>query len=474
MTEMLRSEGLKRVRMRLITAVVFVFTLTCSGSFGMEDVISSSGPGLTLLMILFLPLVWSVPMAFVASELGSMVPEAGGLYRWIRRGMGEYWSFQAGWWWTLSLYVDSAVYVALALDYMEAKWGFSGGTRALIGVGIIAVFTFINIRGLDLTGWSLTIIQIGVMVPLVIFTVWGIAVGSGNPFSPILPEGKSFLGSMQLGLAIMMWMYSGWESISTLAGEIENPQKVIPKALMIGTPLVIATYFFSVWAAIRVAGIDGPDNWMNMWTGGGGVDFVEAAQMIGGGVLAYLMLMSAILSNIGLYAGYLATGARPQFQMSRDRLLPKFLGLTHKSWGTPWAAILLMAVVNGVLINFNFSALITIDVFLLMFPYVLIFLTAMILRVREPDAPRSFRVPMPTWLLGVWVAFPIAIAVIALFVNGTDWMIGGLAGVLTGPIAYLVFKNIYKGTTDEALEGSVVTPAGELTEFGVAVEGGGA
>ena len=244
-----------------------------------------------------------------------------------------------------------------------------------------------------------------------------------------------------------------------MAGEIENPQKVIPKALMIGTPLVIATYFFTVWAAIRVARIDGADNWMNMWTGGGGVDFVEAAQIIGGGVLAYLMLMSAILSNIGLYAGYLATGARPQFQMSRDRLLPRFLGLTHRSWGTPWAAILLMAFVNAVLINFNFSALITIDVFLLMFPYVLIFLTAMILRVTEPDAPRSFRVPMPTWLLGVWVAFPIAIAVIALFVNGTDWMIGGLIGVLTGPIAYLVFKNIYKGTTDEALEGSTITPA---------------
>jgi len=243
---------------------------------------------------------------------------------------------------------------------------------------------------------------------------------------------------------------------------------------MIGTPLVIATYFFSVWAAIRVARIDGADNWMNMWTGGGGVDFVEAAQIIGGGVLAYFMLMSAILSNIGLYAGYLATGARPQFQMSRDRLLPKFLGLTHKSWGTPWAAILLMAVVNAALINFNFSALITIDVFLLMFPYVLIFLTAMILRVKEPDAPRGFRVPMPTWLLGAWVAFPIAIAIIALFVNGTDWMIGGLIGILTGPIAYLVFKNIYKGTTDEALEGSTITPTGELTEFGAAVEGAGA
>ena len=463
--------GLKRVKMRLITVLIMIFTLTCSGSFGMEDVVSSSGPGMTLLLIIFLPLVWSVPMAFVASELGSMVPEAGGLYRWIRRALGEYWSFQGGWWWTLSLYVDSAVYIALALDYLEARYGFGGGTRAIIGICLVAIFTFINIRGLELTGWSLTIIQIGVMVPLLIFTVWGIVEGTGNPFSPILPPGESFLTSLNLGLAIMMWMYSGWESLSTLSGEIENPQKVIPKALMIGTPLVIFTYLITVFAAIRVARIGDPNGWMNMWTGGGGIDFVEAGQMIGGGVLAYLMLISAVLSNIGLYAGYLATGARPAFQMSRDRLFPKWYGLTHKSWGTPWTAILVMGVINAVLINFNFDALITIDVFLLMFPYVLIYIAVIVMRVREPEAPRPFRVPLPTWALTTWVAFPVAIAVVALFVNGIDWMIGGLIGILTGPIAYLVFKSIYKGTADEALEGSTLTANGTLTEFGVQVEG---
>lgn len=481
MTEMLRNEGLKRVRMRLIMAVIFVFTLTCSGSFGMEDVVSSSGPGMTLLMIIVLPFVWSVPLAFVSSELGSMIPEAGGLYRWIRRGMGEYWAFQGGWWWTLSLYVDSAVYVAMALDYIGGQYPQMNDTlvkmgaigvdgRMLLGIGLVAVFTFINIRGLELTGWSLTVIQVVVMVPLLVFTVYGIVKGSGNAFSPVIAPGESFLGSLQLGLAIMMWMYSGWESMSTLSGEIENPQKIIPKALMLGTPLVIVTYVITVWAAIRIARIDGVSNWVNMSTDGG-VDFVQAAKIVAGGTFAYVMLISAIFSNLGLYAGYLATGARPGFQMARDRLFPKVYGATHSSWGTPWVAILLMGIVNGILINFNFSALITIDVFLLMFPYVLIYLTVMILRVKEPDTPRSFRVPLPTWALGVWVAFPIAIAVIALFVNGMDWMIGGLAGILTGPIAYIIFKNIYKGTEDDALEGATVTPAGEVTDFGARVEG---
>ena len=269
----------------------------------------------------------------------------------------------------------------------------------------------------------------------------------------------------------MMWMYSGWESMSTLAGEIENPQRVIPRALMIGTPLVIATYFITVLAAIRVADLGGPGNCLNMWTGGGGLDFVQLAKIVGGTVFGYFMLMSAILSNIGLYAGYLATGARPQFQMSRDRLLPRFLGRTHASWGTPWVAILLMGFVNAVLINFNFDALITIDVFLLMFAYVLIYLTVVIMRVQ--GAGHAAVVPRAHAHLGlaVWVAFPIAIAIIALFVNGTDYLIGGLVGVLTGPIAYLIFKNIYKGTTDEALEGSTLTPSGQVTEFDAKVEG---
>jgi len=466
-TDTLNNQGLKRVRMRLLTAVIVVFTLTCSGSFGMEDVISSSGPGFTLLLILVLPFLWSWPMAFVSSELGAAIPEAGGLYRWIRRALGEYWSFQGGWWWTLSLYVDSAVYVALALDYLQNEYDFDGTTRALIGIGIVALFTFINIRGLELTGWSLTLIQIGVMVPFVIFTIVGITKGTGDPVHPFL-SGGSFWTSLNLGLAIMMWMYSGYESMSTLAGEIENPQRVIPRALMIGTPLVIVTYFFTVLAGIMAAG-DG--NWANMWTGGGGVDFVEAARIVSGNTLAYLMLISAILSNVGLYAGYLATGARPAFQMSRDRLFPKFYGKTHKSWGTPWVAILVMGVINAVLINFEFDALITIDVFLLMFAYILIFVAVVVLRRREPDLPRPFKVPLPTWALTLVVAVPSAIAVIALFINGVDWLIGGLVGILTGPVAYLIFKSVYRGTTDEALEGATVTPDGKITDFGAKVEG---
>jgi len=473
MTEMLRNQGLKRVRMRLFTAVIVVFTLTCSGSFGMEDVVSSSGPGLTLLMIVVLPFLWSVPMAFVASELSAMIPEAGGLYRWIRRALGEYWSFQAGWWWTLSLYIDSAVYVALALGYIQSQLSLTSLERWLVGVAIVAIFTFINIRGLEITGWSLTIIQVIVIVPFVLFVILGFMKGTGDPFSPFLPPGQSVTESMNLGLAIMMWMYAGWESLGTLAGEIENPQKVIPKALMIGTPIVIVTYFLTVAALIRAGGAG---SWSSMVSdaSSGGTDFLVAARIVGGAALGWLMFASAVASNVGLYAGYLATGSRPAFQMSRDRLFPRFLGKSSGKWGTPWVAILLMGIVNCVLISREFTALIVMDVFLLMFAYIVIFVSVIVLRVKEPNAVRPFRVPLPTWALTIWVAIPIAIAVFALFTNGDQYLVGGLIGVLSGPIAYLVFKSVYHGTTDEALEGSTITPTGELTAFGAAVEGASA
>jgi len=269
---------------------------------------------------------------------------------------------------------------------------------------------------------------------------------------------------------VMMWMYAGWEAMSTLAGEIENPQKVIPRALLIATPIVILTYFITVAALIRAGGAG---SWADMVSdaSSGGTDYIVAAKIVGGAFLGWLIFASAIASNIGLYAGYLATGARPVFQISRDRLLFRFFGRTSVKYGTPWVAILAYGIVNCALISRDFTTLIVMDVFLLMFAYILVFVAAIVLRIKEPNAPRPFRVPLPTWALTIWVAIPIAIAVFALFTNGSDYLVGGLIGVLSGPIAYLVFKYFYHGTTDAALEGATVTPEGELTQFGAAIEG---
>jgi amino acid transporter len=436
------SVGLKKVKMRLLTAVVLIFTFTCSGSFGMEDVVSSSGPGLTLIMLILMPIFWALPMALVCAELGSTLPEAGGFYRWVRRALGEYWGFQAGWWWQLSLYVDTAVYIALTLDYMAGWFPMPGWLRWVIGAVIIAVFTYINIRGLDVTGWTLTAIQVVVIVPFIGLVVLGFAKAQVNPFSPVIATGESVFGAMGLGLAIMMWMFAGFESLSVLGGEIEEPQKLIPRALAYGMLIEVTFYFLTT-----AAGIAGAGNWSAWSTSGesGAIDFISAGRVVGGSILAGLLVASLLAGNLGLFTGFLASGSRPAYVLSKDKLFFRWFGVEHKKYGTPYRAILVMAVVDSLLVIGSFAFLIVIDVFLLMFSYIMIFISAVVLRKKEPDLVRLYRIPLNTWGMALMVVPPIAIAVLALVTNGWIYFVGGCVAVLSGPLAYLLFKSKYHG-----------------------------
>ena len=150
-----RAGQLRTVNIRLFAVVAMIFIFVSSGAFGIEDMVSSSGPGLTILMLLLLPVFWAMPMALVCSELGSALPEEGGYYAWTRRAMGEFWGFQCGWWsWTCQ-WVDSAVYIALVEGYVATWWPqLSGFELWLIGAGLIALFAYTNIRGLNIIALS--------------------------------------------------------------------------------------------------------------------------------------------------------------------------------------------------------------------------------------------------------------------------------------------------------------------------------
>jgi amino acid transporter len=420
--------------MRLATVVVIIFVFVSSGAFGLEDMVGSGGPGVALLLLLVLPIVWALPMGLVCAELGSAIPEEGGYYVWVKRGLGEYWGFQAGWWSWLTTFVDSAVYIALIMDYLASWLNLSPNMAWLIGVAIIAVFAYLNIRGLNVIAISSIIMTIIILVPFATMTVIGFAKWHGVPWEPFSYPGQGLWTSIGYALAVGMWMYSGYDSMSVLAGEVEEPRRVIPRGLLIAMPLVVVSYFVPTLAALAGVG-----RW-DEWTTEGGISFVEIAQALGGSALGIAMLVAAVVSNLALYQEYLAQGSRPAFVMAEDHLLPHVLTRTHAKYGTPWVSIVFLAAVNAVLVRYGFQTLIVIDVFLMMFYYILIFVAAVVLRRREPGLERPFKVRGNAFVLALICSPAVAIAVIALFTNGSDWLIGGLAGVLTGPIAYLVFK----------------------------------
>jgi amino acid transporter len=416
-----------------------IFCLCAAGAYGIEEMIPEAGPGLTLVMLIVLPFVWSTPMGLVASELGSAIPEEGGFYKWVQRALGEFWGFQAGWWRTLSIYFDNTIYVVLAGSYVGSVVSFSPIEEYIFKASIIIFFTYINIRGIRDVGWVSTIISILVMAAFAMVAAIGFAHWQSNPFEPFIPPDKTTLQSVGAGIAIGIWMYSGYESMSTMAGELKDPQ-IIPKATLITVPLIMAVYILPTMGGLASIG-----SWTE-WSTEGGLSYGDVAATYYPSLgLAFVAV--AILANLSIFNTYIASGSRGFFALADDNLAPKALVKCSKDRGVPYIAVLSLGIFALVACMFPFEVILVVDVILFTSAYVLIFISAIILRIKEPGLKRPFKVPFGIKGFTAMCIPPIVIAFIAMFINGTDYFLGGMLALASGPIAYFLFRRKYGGLT---------------------------
>ena len=446
----------QRARVPLFSAFFMIYIFVSGGSFGIEEMVASSGPGLTLLLLLVLPIIWALPMALIASELGSAIPDSGGFYVWTRRGLGQFWGFQAGWWWSLALLVDTSLYIVLSATYLQNQIGFSDGIYYAICWAVIGVCTVVNVLGIKIVAIGSTLFAILIISPIVVLGVIGLANWQFNPFTPMTPPDTDLLGAdgaLIVGLSIGMWFYSGYESMSTLAGEIEEPQRIIPKALMLALPFVALMYLLPTLGSLAAFGqwelfsVDGTE---------GTLSFVDIGRALGGTALGHALLASVVLGNLALYLDYMASGARPLQKLAADGLLPKHLAVFNEHFGTPVAALLLIAGVNAVLVVGPFQSLVIIDVLLMVASYALIFIAAVRLRAKEPGLVRPFTIPGGTSTLVILIVPPLCLIAFMISITITDqsvvlWGLGrfnllglgigwygiaGLVALLSGPVLY--------------------------------------
>src|SRR6195256_3122513 len=131
----------------LLPFVFVMYAYATGGPFGLEDMVTTSGPGLTLLYHLILPLFWSIPVSLVAAELTTAIPVEGGFYRWVRAGFGNFWGFLAGWWnWSASWLLGGS-YAVLFSDYLGGFFpSLVGWKHYLVSVALIALLAYINVR----------------------------------------------------------------------------------------------------------------------------------------------------------------------------------------------------------------------------------------------------------------------------------------------------------------------------------------
>jgi amino acid transporter len=172
----------------LLYCVFVMFAYTTGGPFGLEEMVTTSGPGMTLLFLLFLPLFWSIPVSLVAAELTTAIPVEGGFYRWVRSGYGDFWGFLAGWWNWNSSWLLSASYAVLFADYLANYFpSLVGWKHYLVSLALIALLAYINVRGIHMVGLVATLLGFSVLLPVAILCVIAAAKWHYNPFHPLLP-----------------------------------------------------------------------------------------------------------------------------------------------------------------------------------------------------------------------------------------------------------------------------------------------
>ena len=187
-----------------------------------------------------------------------------------------------------------------------------------------------------------------------------------------------------VGLAIGLWLYSGYEQCSTVAEEVENPRRTYPIALALVVPMSIAAYFLPTLASLAALG-----NWSDWHTG----YFSTAAQLIGGPWLGAWMTLAAMITQVSLLNGTILASTRMPFAMAEDGYLPHALTGVHRRYGTPWTAIITSAVIYGLLAIHSLLQLITIYNWLRVATTVMTVLAAWQLRRKKPDMPRPFVIP---------------------------------------------------------------------------------
>ncbi len=450
--------GRFRHKLGLLPLVALIYASLSGGPYGLEDMLPTTGPGMTVLLLVLAALLWAVPMILASAEMGSMYPVEGGYYRWTRRALGDLWGFLAGYWVWLSSVIDQAIYPVLMVSFLDRflwpgvrlhvvsvlGWDFPWMSW-LLCMSVIVPCAVVNVRGIKPVGIASIVLDFLILAPYVLFVLLAIPHWRHNPFAPLIPPGESLFGALGYGLLLAMWNYSGYELPSTASEEVENPSVNLPKGLFIALPLVVVGYTLPVVSALAVR-----DDW-SQWSEG---TFVDIARQIGGAfaggshLLAALVTISAVAGTVSLFNGLLVPYTRLQFAMAEDRFLPTALARLHPRSSTPWVAIVFNCALYSILVLLPFEELLTIDLWLLLPAYPLVYVSLVALRRREPYRPRPFKIRGGRWGLLLVVVPPCALALFAFWSSGHELvqegrfdLIGfGLACIASGPLVYALSR----------------------------------
>ncbi|HEY4111922.1 APC family permease [Puia sp.] len=395
-------------KLRLLHLAAIIFFTVSGGPYGLEQLFDLVGNDGALFLLLLTPLLWDVPTILTVLELNSLMPITGGYYQWVKHALGIRWAFFEGWWTWLYTFCDLAIYPVLFIGYAAYFVPEIAHYKIPICLAIIWSSAILNIIGIIPVGRASLILGVVVLIPFIV--LFGLAyfhpaaLPLTNNAGGTTVHGYGF-HSISLALYTVMWNFIGWDNATTYAGEVARPVRSYIISIGIAFCLVIGIYTLSALSVART-GIDHK----TLLDGG----FPVLGELLGGRGLGMLIAAGGMASTLGLYSAVLLSVSRVPQVMADDQLLPSWLCRLHSRFKTPYISIIASSAVVSILVLFTFSDLVVMDIILYGAGLSLEFIALFMLRIREPDRPRPFRIPLGKTGLALMLLLPIGIYVFAL------------------------------------------------------------
>jgi len=445
-SELLRSLG------PWTSASIVVGTIIGSGIFLVPKTMAAEvgTPGMVIAVFLIGGLL-SLAGALTYAELGAALPHAGGEYVYLREAYGPFWSFLYGW--THAVVGKSGSIAALAAGfvlYLGAFWPalagplietdlplgpdgspFTISLGQVVAIAVILTLGTINYFGVKLGGRvqiGLTLLKIGLILAIV-----GGAALLGGGSAANLQTATEHTGGMSgffAALVAALWAFDGWNNVSMVAGEVRNPGKNIPRALIGGVLVVMAVYavtnlaYFYVLSADEVAATDRvASEAARRFLGAGGADAVAFVAMI---------------SIFGALNGSILSGARVPYAMARDGYFFRSLAQVHPNYRTPHVSIFgLCAWASALALSGSYEDLFNLVIFASWILYALTAASVIVLRRRRPGLPRPYRVPGYPFVPMAFVTSATALVLMTLADSPRESLMG--LGLIAAGIPFYFF-----------------------------------
>ena len=406
--------------------------------------LTGGAPGLGILSWV-LAGVLTITAGLTAAEVSAAIPKTGGMMVYIEEIYGKKLGALTGWMQS-SLFFPATI-AALAVMFANqtiALLGLNANLSMPITIGTILFIAILNTLGSKTSGAIQTVSTIGKLVPLAILIIFGFVKGEGsNPIvTPLVASDVSPFAIIGQVLIAILFAYDGWINVGALAGEMKNPGKDLPKAIVGGLSAVMAVYLIINVAYLWVL----PANELTVANPAAAI----AAKLFGdmGGKI---VTAGILISVFGCANGYLLTGPRVLYTLGQQKSIPgyKAIGALNKN-DVPANATLIMGVLASLYaLSGQFNLLSDLSMFAVWSFYVLTFIGVMILRKKQPELHRPYKVPMYPIIPLIAIAGGLFVVLNQLLFAGMTNTLVSLGGVVVTLIGLPLYNIAQKQAAKE-------------------------